>query len=155
MLTVNILVLDHHYICLGKLRGRSLVVGMGYICGSMGEVCGTAIETLMRARVRLSFEKGKSWARSLYHVTDAVEVNMVEGKGEYAALGIDPDLREALRGLISWLVGEKGLSRVEGYRLASVAGDLKIAEAVDMPYYAVAFSLPLNVFVGSPYVSKL
>ena len=78
------------------------------------------------------------------------------GRGEYAALGIDADLREAsrkaLRGLIAWLVGEKGLSREESYMLASVAADLKIAEAVDMPHYAVACALPLSVFVGAPYV---
>ena len=77
-------------------------------------------------------------------------------KGEYAALGIDPDLREAsrkaLRGLVAWLVAEKGLTKVESYMLASVAADLKIAEAVDMPNYAVACSLPLSIFVGPPYV---
>jgi acetamidase/formamidase len=77
-------------------------------------------------------------------------------KGEYAALGIDEDLREAsrkaVRGLINWLVGEKGLTREEAYMLASVAADLKIAEAVDMPHYGVACSLPLSVFVGPPYI---
>ena len=35
--------------------------------------------------------------------------------------------------------------------LASVAGDLKIAEIVDMPHYAVACNLPLGIFVGAPY----
>ena len=51
-----------------------------------------------------------------------------------------------MRGLISWLVREKGLDRVEAYMLASVAADLKIVEAVDMPDFAVACSLPLGIF---------
>jgi hypothetical protein len=42
-----------------------------------------------------------------------------EKRGEYAAIGIDADLREAsrkaLRGLIGWLEAEKGLSRAEAY----------------------------------------
>lgn len=42
---------------------------------------------------------------------------------------------------------EKGLSRVEAYMLASVAADLRIVEAVDMPHFAVACAFPLGVFV--------
>ncbi|KAE8442211.1 hypothetical protein EG329_003740 [Mollisiaceae sp. DMI_Dod_QoI] len=76
------------------------------------------------------------------------------GKGEYAVLGIDSDLREAsrkaLRGVIEWLVGEKGLTREEGYMLASVCADLRIAEIVDMPNYAVSCAVPLSIFVGAP-----
>jgi acetamidase/formamidase len=113
----------------------------------------------MKVRLRLTVEKGKSWVESPHYLTaEKHSENLVRmgSKGEYAALGIDEDLREAsrkaVRGLINWLVGEKGLSREEAYMLASVAADLKIAEAVDMPHYGVACSLPLSVFVGPPYV---
>jgi acetamidase/formamidase len=139
-----------------KVKGALFSCGDGHAAQGDGEVCGTAIETPMKAKVRLTVEKGKTWVQSPHYLTNPVEINSVESKGEYAALGIDADLREAsrkaLRGLINWLVGEKGLTKVEGYMLASVAGDLKIAEAVDMPHYAVACSLPLNVFVGAPYI---
>lgn len=109
----------------------------------------------MKASVRLTVEKGKPWVTSPHYITPKDE-RVKSEKGEYAALGIDKDLREAsrkaLRGMVNWLVGEKGLSREEAYMLASVAADLKIAEIVDMPHYAVACSLPLSVFVGVPYV---
>ena len=72
--------------------------------------------------------------------------------GCYAALGIDSDLREAtrkaFRGIINHLTQTKGLSRVEAYMLASVVVDLKLAEVVDMPNFAVAASLPRNIFVN-------
>lgn len=71
-------------------------------------------------------------------------------KGTYAALGIHADPREAarmaLRGLIDWLEKEKGLTRVEGYMLASVAASLRMTEVVDMPNFAVSCSIPLSTF---------
>lgn len=144
-----------------QVPGALFSCGDGHATQGDGEVCGTAIETPMRARVRLTVEKSKPWVVSPHFVTASGEGHAQAcakrvGRGEYAALGIDPDLREAsrkaLRGLIDWLVGEKGLEREEAYMLASVAADLKIAEIVDMPNYAVACALPLSVFVGAPYV---
>ncbi|KAL2060800.1 hypothetical protein VTL71DRAFT_8852 [Oculimacula yallundae] len=142
-----------------KVPGALFSCGDGHAAQGDGEVCGTAIETPMKATVRLTVEKGKEWVTSPHYLTStehSAHHAKIGNKGEYAALGIDPDLREAsrkaLRGLIAWLVGEKGLTRVESYMLASVAADLKIAEAVDMPNYAVACSLPLSIFVGSPYI---
>lgn len=144
-----------------KVKGALFSCGDGHAAQGDGEVCGTAIETPMKATLRLTVEKDKKWVVSPHYVTSADEEVQAEGigrgsKGYYAALGIDADLREAsrkaLRGLLAWLVGEKGLTREEGYMLASVAADLKIAEAVDMPHYAVACSLPLSVFVGPPYI---
>jgi acetamidase/formamidase len=48
--------------------------------------------------------------------------------------------------MIDWLVSTKGLTRHEAYILTSVAGDLKLAEVVDMPNHAVTMSIPLNLF---------
>jgi len=115
----------------------------------------------MKATIRLTVEKSKPWVVSPHYLTsENVELQAEgkerAGKGYYAALGIDPDLREAsrkaLRGLIAWLVGEKGLTREEAYMLASVSADLKLAEVVDLPNYAVACSLPLSIFVEAPYI---
>jgi acetamidase/formamidase len=142
-----------------KVRGALFSCGDGHAAQGDGEVCGTAIETPMHVTVRLTVEKGMRWVESPHYVTSHEHTaNLVRGggKGEYAALGIDADLREAsrkaLRGLINWLVAEKGLTREESYILCSVAADLKIVEAVDMPHFGVACSLPLSVFVGPPYV---
>ncbi|KAL3421160.1 acetamidase formamidase [Phlyctema vagabunda] len=137
-----------------QVEGALLSCGDGHAAQGDGEVCGTAIETSMKASIRVTVEKSKPWVKSPHYLT-ASETKASVSKGEYAALGIDPDLREAsrkaLRSLVDWLVGDKGLTRTEAYMLASVAADLKIAEAVDMPHYAVACALPLNVFVGKEY----
>lgn len=137
-----------------KVPGALFSCGDGHAAQGDGEVCGTAIETPMKATIRLTVEKGKPWIQSPHFMVPPQPVTV--DKGEYAALGIDSDLREAsrkaLRGLIAWLVGEKGLDRQEAYMLASVAAHLKIAEIVDMPNYAVACSLPLSIFVGAPYI---
>lgn len=141
-----------------RVPGALFSCGDGHAAQGDGEVCGTAIETPMKASVRLTVEKNKKYVQTPHYLTSGKEVEgvKVENKGEYAVLGIDADLREAsrkaVRALIGWLVAEKGLERSEAYMLCSVAADLKIAEAVDMPHYAVACSLPLNVFVGAPYV---
>jgi len=144
-----------------KVSGALFSCGDGHAAQGDGEVCGTAIETPMKATIRLTAEKSKPWVVSPHYITSQDVEMQAEGKergskGYYAALGIDADLREAsrkaLRGLIAWLVGEKGLTREEAYMLASVSADLKLAEVVDMPNYAVACSLPLTVFVGAPYV---
>jgi acetamidase/formamidase len=141
-----------------KVKGALFSCGDGHAAQGDGEVCGAAIETPMQVQLRLTVVKGMEWVRSPHYVTSSQHTEeLVRGgrKGEYAALGIDADLREAsrkaLRGVIAWLVAEKKLSREEAYILCSVAADLKIVEAVDMPHFAVACSLPLGVFVGAPY----
>lgn len=137
-----------------KVSGALFSCGDGHAAQGDGEVCGTAIETPMKATVRLTVEKGKPWVQSPHFLVAPQPVTV--DKGEYAALGIDSGLREAsrkaLRGLIAWLVAEKGLESQEAYMLSSVAANLKIAEIVDMPNYAVACSLPLSIFVGAPYI---
>jgi acetamidase/formamidase len=138
-----------------KVEGALFSCGDGHAAQGDGEVCGTAIETPMNARIRLTVMKGMPWVESPHYMTapkaqDAVPKDSSTG-AEYAALGIDSDLREATRkavkGLIGWLVAEKGLTKVESYMLASVAADLKMVEVVDMPNYGIACSLPLSVFV--------
>ncbi|KAJ6444606.1 acetamidase/formamidase [Purpureocillium lavendulum] len=131
--------------------GALFSCGDGHAAQGDGEVCGTAIETPMRARLRLSVEKGKPWVQSPHYLTAPTAPLATRRGQEYAALGIDADVREAarkgLRSAIDWLQAEKGLSREEAYMLCSVVADLKIVEAVDMPHYAVACAVPLGIFV--------
>jgi acetamidase/formamidase len=140
-----------------KVPGALFSCGDGHAAQGDGEVCGTAIETTMKAKLRLTVIPAADMPYASQPSFEAPPVgkgreaeNVLEDKGSYASLGIDADLREssrkALRGLIGWLMATKGLKREEAYMLASVTADLRIAEAVDMPHYAVACQIPLGVF---------
>jgi acetamidase/formamidase len=71
----------------------------------------------------------------------------------YATTGfattIDEAARKATRYMIDYLVAEKGLSREDAYMLCSLAGDLKIAETVDVPHMLVAMHMPKSIFVNA------
>lgn len=144
-----------------NVPGALFSCGDGHAAQGDGEVCGTALETPMRARLRLTVEKAaaraaKGWALACPHYVApprgraGIEADVAADKGEYAALGIHEDLREAtrmaLRGAIDWLVAEKGLTRLEAYMLASVAGNLRMSAVVDMPNYAISCAIPLGIF---------
>lgn len=146
-----------------NVPGALFSCGDGHAAQGDGEVCGTAIETPMTGRLRLTVEKAADWTirgkkglECPHYVTprkgrEEMEEELLADRGEYAALGIHEDIREAtkmaVRGVIDWLVAEKGLTRVEAYMLCSVAGKLRMSEVVDMPNYAISCALPLGVFV--------
>ncbi|KAI1112791.1 hypothetical protein F5Y14DRAFT_242341 [Nemania sp. NC0429] len=143
-----------------QVRGALLSLGDGHAAQGDGEVCGTAVETRMRARIRVSVEKGKAWVRSPWVLTPARERERErerENSGgggeqrEFMCLGVHSDLREAtkraVRGVVEWLAAEKGLDRAEAYMLVSVAGHLRMCEVVDMPNYAIGCAIPLDIFV--------
>ncbi len=143
-----------------QVAGALFSCGDGHAAQGDGEVCGTAIETPMRARLRLTLHKAADRPfplQSPHYLTPPPPAAGTAGyerpedaDGEYAALGIDADPREAariaLRGLLVWLQAEKGLTRVEAYMLAPVAASLRMTEVVDMPNFAVACSIPLSTF---------
>jgi acetamidase/formamidase len=133
--------------------GALFSCGDGHAAQGHGEVCGTAIETSLKATLRLTVCKNHPWVVSPHFQTapEKPSVRRFTDKGRYATMGIDSDLlhaaKKAVRYMIEWLVATKGLTRNEAYMLASVAADLQIVEIVDLPNYAVTLSLPLNVFV--------
>ncbi|KAH9883748.1 hypothetical protein F4778DRAFT_619991 [Xylariomycetidae sp. FL2044] len=158
--------LDSRYITEGstlylpvRVPGALLSLGDGHVAQGDGEVCGTAVEVRMRARIRVTVEKGKEkgWVKSPGVLTGKSQkrgppaVETGNGK-EYICLGIDSDIREAtkkaVRGVMDWLEAEKGLTRIEAYMLCSVAGSLRMCEVVDMPNYAIGFAMPLDTFVS-------
>jgi acetamidase/formamidase len=112
-----------------------------------GEVCVSAIECGMRARLRLSVEQRTLTAPG-YRVPAAVQPAPVAYHG---TMGIDADLmtgaQKAVRAMIAWIVDEHGLTPVDAYVLTSVAGDLRIHEIVDAGVWNVGMTLPLDVFV--------
>jgi acetamidase/formamidase len=68
----------------------------------------------------------------------------------YATTGfattIDEAAKKATRYMIEYLTATKGLNRDQAYMLCSLAGDLKIAEAVDVPHMLVTMHLPKHIF---------
>ncbi|KAK8090954.1 Formamidase [Apiospora phragmitis] len=143
-----------------QVAGALLSVGDGHAAQGDGEVCGTAVETPMRCRLRVTVEKGggagakKSWCTHGPAIVMAPRETLgaVGGDGrEFMAVGVDADLheatRKAVRGVLAWLGAEKGMERAEAYMLASMAGSLKLTEVVDMPNYVVGFGIPLGIFV--------
>lgn len=108
-----------------------------------GEVSGTAMESPMRIVYEISVIKGgRSIVEPQYETDDY-----------YATTGfattIDEAAKKATRYMIEYLVADKGLSRELAYMLCSLAGDLKIAETVDVPHMLVAMHMPKKIFVGS------
>ena len=110
-------------------------------------MCGTAIETPMRAVVRLTVRKDLHLAGPEFLTAD---IPATPGGRRYATDGIGPDLmgaaRDALRRMIDWLGREHGLSAIEAYLLCSVAIDLRISEIVDVPNFVVTAYCPLGMF---------
>ncbi|KAJ5601400.1 hypothetical protein N7510_010934 [Penicillium lagena] len=136
-----------------QTAGALFSCGDGHAAQGHGEVCGTAIETPIRATLRFELCKDQSWVTSPHYQTPPLAQipNPLPDLGTYGVLGVASDLleatRNALRNFIQWLVETRGLTRSEAYILASVAGDLLITEAVNVPNYEAAMSLPLGIFV--------
>jgi acetamidase/formamidase len=129
--------------------GGRFSLGDGHAAQGDGEVCGTAIETPMRAQVRLSVRKD-------LHVTAPEFLTpgpLARGTNigpYYATDGVGPDLmtaaREAVRRMIDYLGRDHGLDAIDAYMLCSVGCDLKISEIVDAPNWIVTAYCPLSIF---------
>lgn len=135
-----------------QTAGAFFSCGDGHAAQGHGEVCGTAIETPIKATLRFELCKNQPWVTApQYQTPPRSQIpNPLPDLGTYGALGVSPDLyqaaKSATRSLIQWLVSTKGLTRSEAYILASVAADLQIAEVVNVPNFEVAASLPLGIF---------
>jgi acetamidase/formamidase len=127
--------------------GACLSMGDGHAAQGDGEVCGTAIETPMRAVVRLTVLKGLRLAGPEFLTADGPP--MPAGR-RYAVSGVAPDLleaaRDAIRRMIDWMGREHGLAAIDAYLLSSVAVDLRISEIVDLPSVIVTAHCPLSIF---------
>jgi acetamidase/formamidase len=129
--------------------GARFSIGDGHAAQGDGEVCGTAIETPMRALVRLTVRKDIHVSGPEFIAAPDPNAELRAGH-RYATDGIGPDLmaaaRDAVRRMIDWLGREHGLSPVQAYLLCSVAVDLRISEIVDVPNFVVTAHCPLGIF---------
>lgn len=129
--------------------GARISMGDGHATQGDGEVCGTAIETPIRARVRLTVRKDLRVSGPEFLAAPDPHAAFRNGR-RYATDGIGPDLmaaaRDALRRMIEWLAREHGLAPMQAYLLCSVAVDLRISEIVDVPNFIVTAYCPLSIF---------
>jgi acetamidase/formamidase len=129
--------------------GARFSIGDGHAAQGDGEVCGTAIETPMRARVRFTVRHDVHLSGPEFITAPGAAAERPVGR-RYATDGIGPDLltaaRDATRRMIDWLGREHGLSPVDAYMLCSVGVDLRISEIVDQPNFVVTAHCPLSIF---------
>ncbi len=125
------------------VEGARFSIGDTHAAQGDGEVSGTAIEAPMRIRYRVEVLKDhRPLAEPQY------ENDEHYGVTAYGTT-LDEAARKATEYMIDWLVEERGLTPEDAYVLASLAGDLKIAEVVDVPHVLVAMHMPKSVFDGS------
>jgi len=124
-------------------------VGDTHAAQGDGEVCGTAIETAMKVRLRFGLEKGTNQRLPRFELPGAPGPAVSE-KGYHVTCGIGPDLMEAakdsVREMIELIGREYRLDPPLAYVLCSVAADLKISEVVDAPNWVVSCYLPRAIF---------
>ena len=129
--------------------GARFSIGDGHAAQGDGEVCGTAIESPMRARVRLTARPDLHLRAPEFLTASGPEADRPVGR-RYATDGIGPDLldaaRDAVRRMIDWLGREHGVAAQDAYMLCSVGIDLRISEIVDLPNYVVTAYCPLSIF---------
>ena len=120
--------------------GALFSIGDPHAVQGLGEVSGTAMESPMRIVYRISVIKdGRPIEEVQYETNDY-----------YATTGfattIDEAAQKATRYMVDYLVETKGLSREDAYMLCSLAGDLKIAETVDVPHMLVTMHMTKRIF---------
>ena len=121
------------------VEGALFSIGDAHVTQGLGEVCGTAVEAPMRFIVELNVIKGKKMEEPQYETDDY-----------YATTGFDTTIdgaaKKAVKYMVNYLVEEKGMEPNDAYALCSLAGDLHIAEVVDVPHMLVSVHMPKAIF---------
>lgn len=120
------------------IEGALFSIGDAHAAQGLGEVCGTAIEAPMKFLVEIELLKGSSIEEPQYENDDVYAVTAY-------ATTLDEAAKKATRYMIDYLTSNHGLSRNDAYMLCSLAGDLKIAEVVDVPHMLVTMSISKEV----------
>ncbi|MER9452775.1 acetamidase/formamidase family protein [Mesorhizobium sp. M0478] len=132
-----------------EVAGALFSVGDTHAAQGDGEVCGTAIESPMDVVLKLDLVKDARLKTPRF-TTPGPVTRHLDAKGYEVTTGIGPDLmagaKEAVEQMVDLLAGRYQIDPVEAYMLASVCGDLRISEIVDMPNWVVSFYFPRCVF---------
>jgi len=121
------------------VEGALFSLGDTHALQGLGEVSGTALEAPMRIVYEVNLLKGQKQIMEPQYETD--EYYAVTGFGTT----IDIATKKAVQYMIKYLMDEHGLDRVHAYTLCSLAGDLKIAEVVDVPHFLVTMHISKDV----------
>jgi len=132
--------------------GALLSAGDLHFAQGDGEVSVYAIETSGSVRFRVGLRSTPAWAPSLpAYFAPARQpqpcfatTGIPTGNEGYMDLGAAT--RRALLEMLGWLEAERGLARGQAVALMSVAVELRISQAVDLPNPLVSAALPLDVF---------
>ena len=129
-----------------EVDGGLLSAGDGHATQGDGEVCGTAVETAVTARLRVHVR------RDLDLDAPAIELPATAERPRgprYLTTGVGPDLyagaRDATRAMIDHLDSRFGLAPEDAYALCSVAAHLRILEVVDAPNWVVGLDLDTSI----------
>jgi acetamidase/formamidase len=133
-----------------EVEGALLGIGDTHGAQGDGEVCGTAIESAMNVRARVTVRRDMAIDGPEFEVRRPLERPTAAAAGYHVTTGIAPDLleasRTAVRRMIAYLGATRDLSPADAYGLCSVAVDLKISEVVDAPNWVVSAFLPGDLF---------
>jgi len=121
------------------VEGALFSIGDTHAAQGDGEVSGTAVEAPMRIVLELKVLEDARPIQEPQYETD--EYYATTGFGTT----IDQAARKATLYMIDYLVEVHGMDRTDAYVLCSLAGDLKISEAVDVPHMLVSMHMPKEV----------
>ena len=163
-----------------QVAGCGLTVGDPHYAQGDGEVSGTAIEMSADITVTTELIKGHAALATGPHYEGDASLLDIPSQRFYAVTGLplkgagasyptmqylgtrvsdglenlsnDLDLaaRNAVEGIIDYIVATYGYSRNQAYVIASVAVDLRISQLVDTPNVGVTAVLPLDIFIAPP-----
>jgi formamidase len=133
-----------------SVPGALLSIGDLHFAQGDGEVCGTGIEVAGAVTARLGLQRDPPWRpRYPAYVTPARPARpsfATTGIPIAAPMDLTVAARAALVEMIDYLEAAHGIERLAAYALCSVVVDLRISEAVDVPYPLVSALLPLDIF---------
>lgn len=133
-----------------QVPGALLSVGDCHAAQGDGEICINGVECPMEVVVRVEVVKGQTIPPFTYRLLTRAD-GEAEGGLWFASSAAGPDLledaRNAVRGLIDWLVAEHSLTREDAYILCSLAADLRLSQVVNLPNHCVSAYIPLSLFV--------
>ncbi len=121
------------------VKGALFSIGDAHATQGLGEVSGTAIEAPMRFVYELNVIKGGRKISEPQYETD--DYYAVTGFGTT----IDAATKKAVQFMVEYLVAEHDLTPNDAYMLCSLAGDLHIAEVVDVPNMLVTMHISKEV----------
>lgn len=131
-----------------QVEGALFSAGDGHAAQGDGEVCGTAVETPLKMRVRFGLQKAGNLA---YPQFETSPTSAIKEACYYVTTGIAGDLmdaaKDAIRYMIDYLCKEYQMSAELAYSLCSVAVDLRISEVVDAPKWIVTAHLNKSIFI--------